>query len=75
MSHPVPRGHGVEESFPGARYSQEETEFLMAVDRYKRRHHRPHPTCTEILDVLRSLGWRRDPPHSPEPERKVDDGD
>jgi hypothetical protein len=46
----------------GADYTEEEKEFLLAIDRYKRRHHRPFPTWLEVLDVLRSLGWRKVPP-------------
>jgi hypothetical protein len=43
----------------GAEYTPEEAEFLAALDRYKRRHRRPHPRWTEVLAVLRSLGWRK----------------
>jgi hypothetical protein len=38
-------------------YSQQETQFLQAIDQYKRRANRPFPTLTEILEVLRSLGY------------------
>ncbi len=44
-------------------FDDDELEFLKAMDRYKRDHHRPHPTWHEVLDVLRSLGWR--PPERP----------
>jgi len=40
-------------------YRQEELEFMQAVDAYRRKHLRPFPTCTEILEVVRSLGYRR----------------
>lgn len=40
-------------------YSDEEREFLTAIDRYKTHYRRPHPTWLEVLAVLRSLGWRR----------------
>lgn len=52
-----PRGTGCEESFPGCNYTDEEREFLRAIDRYKRRYSRPHPTWREVLQVLRELGW------------------
>ena len=37
----------------------EETEFMGAMDRYKRQNRRPFPTWSEVLEVLRSLGYRR----------------
>jgi hypothetical protein len=40
-------------------YSEEELEALKAVDRYKRDNRRPFPALTEVLGVLRSLGWRK----------------
>jgi len=40
-------------------YDADESEFLMAMDSYKRHYHRPNPTCCEILAVLKSLGWRK----------------
>jgi hypothetical protein len=39
--------------------SAEETEFMGAMDRYKRQNRRPFPTWSEVLEVLRSLGYRR----------------
>ena len=53
---------GCEENYPGSDYSDEEREFLLAIDRYKRSRRRPHPTWREVLDVLRQLGWRKVPP-------------
>src|SRR5262249_52710816 len=52
-------GVGCEESFPGSDYTDEEREFLQAIDRYKRTHGRPYPTWREVLNVLRELGWRK----------------
>lgn len=40
-------------------YNDEETEFMKAMDRYKRDNRRPFPTWSEVLEVLRSLGYRR----------------
>jgi len=40
-------------------YSDDETEFMKAMDRYKRENRRPFPTWSEVLEVLRSLGYRR----------------
>jgi hypothetical protein len=39
-------------------YSDEEREFLAAVDRERRRLGRP-PTCCEILEVAKLLGYRK----------------
>ncbi|MFO0798630.1 MAG: hypothetical protein U0804_14240 [Gemmataceae bacterium] len=40
-------------------YNDEETEFMKAMDRYKRENRRPFPTWSEVLEVMRSLGYRR----------------
>jgi hypothetical protein len=33
--------------------------FLMAIDAYKRANQRPYPTWTEVLEVIRKLGYRK----------------
>jgi len=38
-------------------YSRDEIEFMRALDVYKRRNGRMFPTCSEILEVVRSLGY------------------
>lgn len=40
-------------------YQPEELEFMQAVEQYKRRNCRPFPTCSELLEVVRSLGYVR----------------
>ena len=40
-------------------YSQEEIEFMNALDEYKRNSGRMFPTCSEILEVFRSLGYMK----------------
>lgn len=35
-------------------------EFIEAIDRFKRQHNRPFPSWSEVLMVLRELGYRRD---------------
>jgi len=40
-------------------YRPEELEFMQAVEQYKRRSGRPFPTCCELLEVVRSLGYER----------------
>ena len=33
--------------------------FVMAIDAYKRANSRPYPTWTEVLEVIRKLGYRK----------------
>ena len=40
-------------------YSPEEVEFMGALDQYKRRSGRMFPTCSEILEVFKSLGYEK----------------
>lgn len=40
-------------------YSDDEIEFMQALDNYKRDSGRMFPTCSEILEVLRSMGYAR----------------
>jgi len=40
-------------------YTDDEVEFMQAIDEYKRRSGRMFPTCSEILEVLRDLGYTR----------------
>lgn len=40
-------------------YSDDESEFMKAMDRYKRENRRPFPTWSEVLEVMRSLGYRK----------------
>ena len=39
--------------------TDEQFEFVMAVDTYKRVNNRPFPTLTEILEVVQALGYRK----------------
>lgn len=40
-------------------YSQDEVEFMNALNDYKRSSGRMFPTCSEILEVLRRLGYEK----------------
>jgi hypothetical protein len=40
-------------------YTDDETAFMMAMDQYKRDNRRPFPTWSEVLEVLRALGYRK----------------
>ena len=44
---------------PGSEYTPEEAAFIKAVERYRTEHHRPFLTCVEILEVAKSLGYRK----------------
>jgi len=39
--------------------SDEQFEFLMAIDEYKRKNNRPFPTWTEVYEVIKALGYRK----------------
>ncbi len=40
-------------------YSDEEIDFMKAMDQYKRDNRRPFPTWSEVLEVLYALGYRK----------------
>ncbi len=40
-------------------YTNEEVEFMHALDAYKRTSGRMFPTCSEVLEVLKGLGYQR----------------
>lgn len=39
--------------------SDEQFEFLMAIDEYKKANQRPFPSWTEVLEVVKALGYRK----------------
>jgi hypothetical protein len=39
--------------------NDEQFEFLMAIDEYKRQNSRPFPSWTEVLEVITALGYRK----------------
>lgn len=39
--------------------SDEQFEFLLAIDEYKKENNRPFPTWTEVLEVVKALGYRK----------------
>jgi hypothetical protein len=40
-------------------YSQDEVEFMKAIDEYKRKNGRMFPTWSEVLEVIRGLGYTK----------------
>ncbi|MHC4158722.1 MAG: hypothetical protein ACYSSO_06555 [Planctomycetota bacterium] len=39
--------------------SDEQFAFLMAIDEYKKKNDRPFPTWTEVLELIKALGYRK----------------
>lgn len=39
--------------------NDEQFEFLMAIDQYKKANQRPFPSWTEVLEVMKALGYRK----------------
>ncbi|MCE5185222.1 MAG: hypothetical protein LLF76_03755 [Planctomycetaceae bacterium] len=53
--------------------NDEQFEFIIAIDQYKRVNQRPFPTWTEVLEVIKALGYRKvAEPESLESFRKED---
>ena len=47
-------------------YTADEIEFMTALENYKRTSGRMFPTCSEILEVLRGLGYEKRPVAQPD---------
>ena len=41
-------------------YTTDEIEFMRAMDEYKRKAGRQFPTWSEVLEVVKSMGYKRD---------------
>lgn len=52
-------------------YTDDEIEFMQALDAYKRASGRMFPTCSEILEVLKGLGYEK---RTVEPPAVTQDG-
>lgn len=39
--------------------NDEQFDFLMTIDRYKRENKKPFPTWTEVLEVIKAMGYRK----------------
>jgi hypothetical protein len=53
------RTHTRARQHDGSGYTPEELEALRAVDQWKRANRKHWPALTEIMAILRSLGWRK----------------
>lgn len=56
---PVERRRKIDPTTCERDYSSDEREFMHALDDYKRISGRSFPTCSEILEVVRGLGYSR----------------
>src|SRR5262245_39908152 len=68
----VPRRRQIDPTTCERDYSDDEIEFMNALDDYKRRSGRMFPTCSEILEVVRALGYGRQ--SRPRPELQTAEG-
>jgi hypothetical protein len=50
----------------GAELTPRQIDFGKAMEAYKRKNHRPHPTYSQVLDVIDSMGYRLVAPALPE---------
>lgn len=55
----VPRRRQIDPTTCERDYSNDEIEFMQALDAYKRASGRMFPTCSEILEVIHNLGYVR----------------
>lgn len=64
---PRPAARQEEDSEGGERHTSarpdemppEVLEFIQAIDEYKRVHRRPFPTWSEVLEIVKTLGYER----------------
>lgn len=52
---------GMSDTNIGAGYDDDQVEFIKAVERWRVKNRRV-PTCTEVLAIAKSLGYRRPTP-------------
>jgi hypothetical protein len=55
----TPRRRQIDPTTCEREYTDEEVEFMQAMDAYKRSSGRMFPTCSEILEVITKLGYER----------------
>ena len=53
--------------------NEEQFEFIMAIDQYKKANNRPFPSFTEILEIAKALGYRK--VADPTPLNTISDGE
>ena len=55
--------------------TDEQFEFIMAIDTYKRVNKRPFPSWTEVLEIIKALGYRKVAEPAPLDKRMADELD
>ena len=55
--------------------TDEQFEFIMAIDTYKRVNKRPFPSWTEVLEIIKALGYRKVAEPAPLDTRVTDELD
>jgi hypothetical protein len=60
----TPRRRQIDPTTCEREYTDEEVEFMQAMDAYKRANGRMFPTCSEILEVIKKLGYERTLPRA-----------
>lgn len=71
----VPRRRQIDPTTCERDYTADEIEFMHALDAYKRANGRMFPTCSEILEVVRNLGYTRLPASETPSAPSAADGD
>lgn len=69
-----PREDRFDEVHVGSRFTEDEVEFLMAIDRYQRRTNRRFLSWHEVLRVVKSLGYAKATPAAPSLPRNAGEG-
>lgn len=71
----VPRRRQIDPTTCERDYSADEVEFMRALEAYKRASGRMFPTCSEILEVLRNLGYEKRPAATHAEPMKADEAE
>ena len=50
---------GRSQATPADDMPDEVVEFITAIDEYKRKHQRPFPNWSEVLEIVKALGYER----------------
>lgn len=57
---PKPRKRGMSPTANPPDYDADEFDFIKAIDKFKREKRKPFPTWSEVLAVLKELGWKKE---------------
>ena len=65
----------VSNEFPGSELTGDVLEFITAMHAYQRRYHRRYPTWSEVLYVLRTLGYAKRVPAAVWTQPQIENAD